>query len=137
MKKNHRDKSLAKKVLLSVVAAGVMSTCVMGSALAADVTGNKFNREYGEYINYDSTFENVMNNTATAGDQKDGLAGGGMYISYGNKVTNVTFNNSIISGNKLLSTGGGTNSTAFGGAIMVKGSNIIFNNAMTELPKSY
>ena len=129
MKKNHRDKSLAKKVLLSVVAAGVMSTCVMGSALAADVTGNKFNREYGEYINYDSTFENVMNNTATAGDQKDGLAGGGMYISYGNKVTNVTFNNSIISGNKLLSTGGGTNSTAFGGAIMVKGSNIIFNNA--------
>ena len=135
MKKNHKDKSLAKKVLLSVVAAGVMSTCVMGSALAADVTGNKFNREYGEFIysnaisGSDFVFGNVMNNTATAGDQKDGLAGGGMYISYGNKVTNVTFNNSIISGNKLLSTGGGKNSTAFGGAIMVKGSNIIFNDA--------
>lgn len=128
MKSNHKDKSLAKKVLLSVVAAGVMSTCVMESALAADVKDNNFNREYGEFINSDSTFENVMNNTATAGNQKDGLAGGGMYISYGNKVTNVTFNNSMISGNKLLSTGGGANSEVFGGAIAVKGSKVIFND---------
>lgn len=126
MKSNHKDKSLAKKVLLSVVAAGVMSTCVMESALAADVKDNNFNREYGEFIYSDSTFENVMNNTATAGNQKDGLAGGGMYISYGNKVTNVTFNNSMISGNKLLSTGGGANSEVFGGAIAVKGSKVIF-----------
>lgn len=128
MKSNHKDKSLAKKVLLSVVAAGVMSTCVMESALAADVKDNNFNREYGEFIYSDSTFENVMNNTATAGNQKDGLAGGGMYISYGNKVTNVTFNNSMISGNKLLSTGGGANSEVFGGAIAVKGSKVIFND---------
>lgn len=128
MKSNHKDKSLAKKVLLSVVAAGVMSTCVMGSALAVDVKDNNFNREYGEFIYSDSTFENVMNNTATAGNQKDGLAGGGMYISYGNKVTNVTFNNSMISGNKLLSTGGGANSEVFGGAIAVKGSKVIFND---------
>lgn len=128
MKSNHKDKSLAKKVLLSVVAAGVMSTCVMESALAADVKDNNFNREYGEFIYSDSTFENVMNNTATAGKQKDGLAGGGMYISYGNKVTNVTFNNSMISGNKLLSTGGGANSEVFGGAIAVKGSKVIFND---------
>lgn len=68
MKSNHKDKSLAKKVLLSVVAAGVMSTCVMESALAADVKDNNFNREYGEFIYSDSTFENVMNNTATAGN---------------------------------------------------------------------
>ena len=128
MKSNHKDKSLAKKVLLSVVAAGVMSTCVMGSALAVDVNDNNVNREYGEFIYSDSTFENVMNNTATAGNQKDGLAGGGMYISYGNKVTNVTFNNSMISGNKLLSTGGGANSEVFGGAIAVKGSKVIFND---------
>lgn len=128
MKSNHKDKSLAKKVLLSVVAAGVMSTCVMGSALAVDVKDNNVNREYGEFIYSDSTFENVMNNTATAGNQKDGLAGGGMYISYGNKVTNVTFNNSMISGNKLLSTGGGANSEVFGGAIAVKGSKVIFND---------
>lgn len=128
MKSNHKDKSLAKKVLLSVVAAGVMSTCVMGSALAVDVNDNDVNREYGEFIYSDSTFENVMNNTATAGNQKDGLAGGGMYISYGNKVTNVTFNNSMISGNKLLSTGGGANSEVFGGAIAVKGSKVIFND---------
>lgn len=128
MKSNYKDKSLAKKVLLSVVAAGVMSTCVMGSALAADVKDNNFNREYGEFIYSDSTFENVMNNTATAGNQKDGLVGGGMYISYGNKVTNVTFNNSMISGNKLLSTGGGANSEVFGGAIAVKGSKVIFND---------
>ena len=128
MKSNHKDKSLAKKVLLSVVAAGVMSTCVMGSALAVDVKGNNVNREYGEFIYSDSTFENVMNNTATAGNQKDGLAGGGMYISYGNKVTNVTFNNSMISGNKLLSNGGGANSEVFGGAIAVKGSKVIFND---------
>lgn len=128
MKSNYKDKSLAKKVLLSVVAAGVMSTCVMESALAADVKDNNFNREYGEFIYSDSTFENVMNNTATAGNQKDGLAGGGMYISYGNKVTNVTFNNSMISGNKLLSTGGGANSEVFGGAIAVKGSKVIFND---------
>lgn len=131
MKKNHKDKSLAKKVLLSVVAAGVMSTCVMGSALAVDVKDNDLKQAYGAFINYDSTFENVMNNTATAGNQKDGLAGGGMYISYNDKVkkvTNVTFNNSMISGNKLLSTGGGTNSTAFGGAIAVKGSKVIFND---------
>lgn len=128
MKSNHKEKSLAKKVLLSVVAAGVMSTCVMESALAADVKDNNFNREYGEFIYSDSTFENVMNNTATAGNQKDGLAGGGMYISYGNKVTNVTFNNSMISGNKLLSTGGGANSEVFGGAIAVKGSKVIFND---------
>lgn len=128
MKSNHKDKSLAKKVLLSVVAAGVMSTCVMESALAADVKDNHFNREYGVLISSDSTFENVMNNTATAGNQKNGLAGGGMYISYGNKVTNVTFNNSMISGNKLLSTGNGANSEVFGGAIAVKGSKVIFND---------
>lgn len=128
VKLKHNDKFLAKKVLLSVVAAGVMSTCVMESALAADVKDNNFNREYGEFIYSDSTFENVMNNTATAGNQKDGLAGGGMYISYGNKVTNVTFNNSMISGNKLLSIGGGANSEVFGGAIAVKGSKVIFND---------
>ena len=37
MSKNLKHDSLSKKVLLSVLAAGVMSTCVMGSALARDV----------------------------------------------------------------------------------------------------
>ena len=37
MSKKLKHDSLSKKVLLSVLAAGVMSTCVMGSALAADI----------------------------------------------------------------------------------------------------
>ncbi len=127
-----RKTELSKKVLLSVLAAGVMSTCVMGSTLAADVKDNDLQREYGQFIYSDSTFENVTNNTATAGNQTYGLAGGGIYISYYNKVPNVTFNNSLISGNKLISTGGGKNSAAYGGAIGVKGSTVIFNDAVIK-----
>ena len=127
MSKNLKHDSLSKKVLLSVLAAGVMSTCVMGSALARDVQNNDLAQAYGIVVTTNSSFENVMNNTATAGNQKDGLAGGGIYIF---TAPTVTFNNSIISENKLISTGGGKNSTAYGGAVSIKGSKVIFNDAV-------
>lgn len=145
MKKNHKDKSLAKKVLLSVVAAGVMSTCVMGSALAAvhedvwSVNGQPIenrvltNQGYtaedlklGAQIT-DSKFRN--NEFRNNGDIYGGLFR--LMNTKNPEKTNVNISNTIFDGN--IATTSAAHTWALGGAIMIKGgtstfTDVTFNN---------
>lgn len=145
MKKNHKDKSLAKKVLLSVVAAGVMSTCVMGSALAA---------EHKDVWSVDEkTIENrvLTNQGYTAEDLKLGAQitdskflnnkfennrdiYGGLFRLMNTENpenTKVNISNTIFDGN--IATTSAAHNWALGGAIMIKGgtstfTDVTFNN---------
>lgn len=69
MKTNHKDKSLAKKVLLSVVAAGVMS----GFVLSAEAAEGKFLEASGKTI----TESNVSYNEVVAENSADVTLNGG------------------------------------------------------------
>lgn len=145
MKSNHKDKSLAKKVLLSVVAAGVMSTCVMGSALAA-VHENVWS------VNSQTIENRVLTNKGyTAEDLKLGAQitdskflknefqnnsdiYGGLFRLMNTEnpeKTNVNISNTIFDGN--IATTSAAHTWALGGAIMIKGgtstfTDVTFNN---------
>ena len=69
MKTNHKDKSLAKKVLLSVVAAGVMS----GFVLTAEAAEGKFLEASGKTV----TESNVSYNEVVAENSADVTLNGG------------------------------------------------------------
>lgn len=145
MKSNHKDKSLAKKVLLSVVAAGVMSTCVMGSALAAvhkeewTVNGQTIeNRvltaqgytaedlKLGAQITDSKFLKNKFQNNS---DIYGGLF---RLMNTGNpEKTNLNVSNTIFDGN--IATTSAAHTWALGGAIMIKGgtstfTDVTFNN---------
>ena len=145
MKKNHRDKSLAKKVLLSVVAAGVMSTCVMGSALAAEhkevwsvdgetienrvLTNQGYNAEdlkLGAQITNSKFLNNKFENN-------EDIYGGLFRLmnTENPENTKVNISNTIFDGN--IATTSAAHNWALGGAIMIKGgtstfTDVTFNN---------
>lgn len=145
MKSNHKDKSLAKKVLLSVVAAGVMSTCVMGSALAAvhkDVWSvNSQTIENRVLTNKGYTAEDLKLGAQITDSkflknkfQNNSDIYGGLFRLMNTenpKKTNVNISNTIFDGN--IATTSAAHTWALGGAIMIKGgtstfTDVTFNN---------
>lgn len=145
MKSNHKDKSLAKKVLLSVVAAGVMSTCVMGSALAAvheDVWSvNSQTIENRVLTNKGYTAEDLKLGAQITDSkflknkfQNNSDIYGGLFRLMNTEnpeKTNVNISNTIFDGN--IATTSAAHTWALGGAIMIKGgtstfTDVTFNN---------
>lgn len=146
MKTNHKDKSLAKKVLLSVVAAGVMS----GFVLTAEAAEGKFLEANGKTV----TESNVSYNEVVAENSADVTLNGGKVtgwkdehyddqepdvafadiaadISNGStlKVTNVDFTGGIEAsgGSKIVLNGGSVTA----GNFYDKGSNPLYSTEIS------
>ena len=119
-----RKTELSKKVLLSVLAAGVMSTCVMGSALAEQVIDpTNLQKEFKNFKdqrvedNYNvSNVDVVFNKPSNYGY----LLGPNLYIYISDKNASLTFNNAIFENNKA-SIAGSALQGLWGGAVFSKG----------------
>lgn len=119
-----RKTELSKKVLLSVLAAGVMSTCVMGSALAEQVIDpTNLQKEFKNFNdqrvedNYNvSNVDVVFNKPSNYGY----LLGPNLYIYISDKNASLTFNNAIFENNKA-SIAGSALQGLWGGAVFSKG----------------
>lgn len=133
--KASKNRKLSQKILCSILAAGVLG--MTGSAFAEDleiVNQVITNRDYGKDITATSSYGNVTGNSVTYAPT-GGIAGGAAYISsYVNGeqifVPTITFNNSQISNNKAVALADSKYGSSAGGALFIKGSNIIFNDAV-------
>ena len=133
--KASKNRKLSQKILCSILAAGVLG--MTGSAFAEDleiVNQEITNQDYGKYITATSSYGNVTGNSVTYAPT-GGIAGGAAYISsYVNGeqifVPTITFNNSQISNNKAVALADSKYGSSAGGALFIKGSNIIFNDAV-------
>ena len=133
--KASKNRKLSQKILCSILAAGVLG--MTGSAFAEDleiVNQVITNRDYGKYITATSSYGNVTGNSVNYAPT-GGIAGGAAYISsYVNGeqifVPTITFNNSQISNNKAVALADSKYGSSAGGALFIKGSNIIFNDAV-------
>lgn len=133
--KASKNRKLSQKILCSILAAGVLG--MTGSAFAEDleiVNQVITNQDYGKYITATSSYGNVTGNSVTY-VPTGGIAGGAAYISsYVNGeqifVPTITFNNSQISNNKAVALADSKYGSSAGGALFIKGSNIIFNDAV-------
>lgn len=130
-----RKNLLAKRILCSVLAASVFG--VTGSVFAADleiIDQQITEQGYGKYITSTSSYGNITGNSVIYGP-KDGLAGGAAYISsYVSGETiyvpTVTFNNSNIMNNKAVASVDSVYGSSAGGALFIKGSDAVFNDAV-------
>lgn len=133
--KASKNRKLSQKILCSILAAGVLG--MTGSVFAEDseiVNQVITNQDYGRYITDTSSYGNVTGNSVTYAPT-GGIAGGAAYISsYVNGeqifVPTITFNNSQISNNKAVALADSKYGSSAGGALFIKGSNIIFNDAV-------
>lgn len=130
-----RKNLLAKRVLCSVLAASVFGAT--GNVFAADeeiINQQITDRDYGKYITSTSSYGNITGNSVIYGPSS-GLAGGAAYISSyvsGGTVyvPTVTFNNSNIMNNKAVASADSVYGSSAGGALFIKGSDAVFNDAV-------
>lgn len=133
--KSLKNSKLSQKILFSILAAGVLG--MSGNVFANDleiVDQTITNQDYGKYITATSSYGNITGNSVVYAP-KGGLAGGAAYISsyvIGSQVIvpEVTFNNSLVANNKAEATAGATYGSSSGGALFIKGSTAIFNDAV-------
>ena len=133
--KSLKNSKLSQKILCSILAAGVLG--MTGSVFAEDleiVNQTITNQDYGKYISTTSSYGNITGNSVVYAPT-GGLAGGAAYISSyvsGGQVVvpTVTFNNSLVANNKAEAAAEATYGSSAGGALFIKGSTAIFNDAV-------
>ena len=133
MKTNHKDKSLAKKVLLSVVAAGVMS----GFVLTAEAAEGKFLEASGKTV----TESNVSYNEVVAENSADVTLNGGKITGwkdehYDDEEPNVAFADIAVDVSNR-STMKATNVDFTGGIEASGGSKIVLNGGSVTAGNFY
>ena len=133
MKANHKDKSLAKKVLLSVVAAGVMS----GFVLTAEAAEGKFLEASGKTV----TESNVSYNEVVAENSADVTLNGGKITGwkdehYDDEEPNVAFADIAVDVSNR-STMKATNVDFTGGIEASGGSKIVLNGGSVTAGNFY
>ncbi len=133
--KSLKNSKLSQKILCSILAAGVLG--MSGSVFAEDleiVNQTITNQDYGKYITATSSYGNITGNSVVYAPT-GGLAGGAAYISSyvsGAQVVvpTVTFNNSLVANNKAEAAAEAKYGSSAGGALFIKGSTAIFNDAV-------